>query len=391
MDSRGSSILGRASSSEDATEDYNRSQSYQNHFFDALRKHPEMTGNTLHEVKEDETTAKNTTNIYFRVPPSSNASQDTKDSDNNDVVYIESTECLKNNNGVIEATDNPFRFGGNLDNTRHTPRCETAINTKTKEQTISQDNTSITINTITNLLKQLQELTDKEKELLNKKEEESTKENANNRRSISECRRKSRPQILMKKMKCMLSASNLGIKNDNSSVEKNSGTSQTDIENNQVSDLSRNSINSLRLDKLQIAKQTLSVVDGLRGNICEHMPGVVRRRAQKCSSVSPSPSINGLSSDDELPLLLGRCFNLSVNLKILRQCNFADPAIGCRVFVDFDVLDNYLRRKVQESEVALNIPQTNNTEENLLSPKELESKIHSLSIKHHKQQLAECL
>merc|ERR1712020_15990 len=161
-----------------------------------------------------------------------------------------------------------FRFGGNLDNTRHTPRSETAINTKTKEQTISQDNTSITINTITNLLKQLQELTDKEKELLNKKEEESTKENANNRRSISECRRKSRPQILMKKMKCMLSASNLGMKNDNSLVEKTSGTSQTDIENNQVSDLSRNSINSLRLDKLQIAKQTLNVVDGLRGNIC---------------------------------------------------------------------------------------------------------------------------
>merc|ERR1712228_500362 len=88
--------------------------------------------------------------FFFSVPPSSNASQDTKDSDNNDVVYIESTECLKNNNGVIEATDNPFRFGGNLDNTRHTPRSETAINTKTKEQTISQDNTSITINTITN-------------------------------------------------------------------------------------------------------------------------------------------------------------------------------------------------------------------------------------------------
>ena len=65
MDSRGSSILGRASSSEDSTEDCNRSQSFQNHFFDALRKHPEMTGNTLHEVKEDETTAKNTTNIFF--------------------------------------------------------------------------------------------------------------------------------------------------------------------------------------------------------------------------------------------------------------------------------------------------------------------------------------
>ena len=304
-------------------------------------------------------------------------------------MYIESTECLKNNNGV-EASDNPFRFGSNLDNTRHTSTSETARNTETKDNKISQDNTSITINTITNLLKQLQELTNKENELLNKGEEESTKENANNRRSMSESRRKSRPQILMKKMKCMLSSSNLGTKNDNESVQKNSRASQKDIENNQVSDSSRNSLKSLRLDKLQIAKQTLSVVDGLRGNIGEHMPGVVRRRAQKCSSVSPSPSINGLSSDDELPLLLGRCFNLSVNLKILRQCNFADPAIGCRVFVDFDVLENYLRGKVQESEVALNIPQTN-TEENLLSPKLLETKIHSLSIKNHKQNQAGCL
>jgi ElaB/YqjD/DUF883 family membrane-anchored ribosome-binding protein len=381
MDSRGSSILGRASSSEDSTDDYNRSQSYQNHFFDALRKQPETMGNTLHEVKEDETTAKNTTNIYYRVPQSSSSSQDTKESDNEDVVYIESTECLKNNNGV-EASDNPFRFGGNIDNTRHTSTSETARTTETTKQKVPQDNTSTTINTITNLLKQLQELTDKENELLKKREEESTKDNDNNRRSMSECRRKSRPQIIMKKMKCMLSTSSLGMKNDNSSVQKSSGVPQKDTENNQVSDSSRNSLNSLRLDKLQIARQTLSVVDGLRGNISGHMPGVVRRRAQKCSSVSPNPSINGLSSDDELPLLLGRCFNLSVNLKILRQCNFADPAIGCRVFVDFDVLENYLRQKVQECEVELNIPQTN-TEENPLSPKQLETKIHSLTIKNH--------
>ena len=66
MDSRGSSILGRASSSEDSTEDYNRTQSYQNHFFDSLRKHPEMMGNTLHEVKEGEITSNKTTNNYYR-------------------------------------------------------------------------------------------------------------------------------------------------------------------------------------------------------------------------------------------------------------------------------------------------------------------------------------
>jgi len=381
MDSRGSSILGRASSSEDSTEDYNRTQSYQNHFFDALRKHPEMMGNTLQEEKEGEITSNETTNNYYRVPPTSTTSRETKESDNEDVVYIESSECLKNNN-VVEASNNPFVFGGNLNNATNISTCNPAKSTENTEQKVSQDNTSITINTITNLLKQLQELSDKENELLNRREEESMKDNSNNRTSMSESRKKSRPQILMKKMKCMLSTSSLGMKNDNSSVQKPSEVSKIDPQNNQLSDSNKNSLNSLRLDKLQVAKETLSVVDGLRDNISEHMPAVVRRRAKKCSSVSPSPSINGLSSDDELPLLLGRCFNLSVNLKILRQCNFNDPAIGCRVFVDFDVLENYLRRKVQECEVALNIPQTS-TEEQLLSPKQLETKIHSLSIKTH--------
>merc|ERR1711944_378398 len=191
----------------------------------------------------------------------------------------------------------------------------------------------------------------------------------------------------MKKMKCMLSTSNLGMKNDNSSVQKSFGVSQKDTENNQVSDSSTISLNSLRLDKLQIAKETLSVVDGLRGTISAHMPGVVRRRAQKCSSVSPNPSINGLSSDDELPLLLGRCFNLSVNLKILRQCNFADPAIGCRVFVDFDVLENYLRQKVQECQTSLNMSYTDN-QKYLLCPKQLETKINALSIANHNVNIA---
>merc|ERR1711920_49698 len=126
----------------------------------------------------------------------------------------------------------------------------------------------------------------------------------------------------------------------------------------------------------------LSVVDGLRDNISEHMPGVVRRRAQKCSSVSPSPSINGLSQNDELPLLLGRCFNLSVNMKILRQCNYADPAIGCRVFVDFDVLENYLRRKIQDSEVLLNLQPTQCEDNSSLCPRQLENQIHSLTLKN---------
>ena len=68
MDSRGSSIFGRASSSDDSTcnqEEYNNSQSYQNHFFDDLRKNPGM-GNTLHEVKENTNSTMEVTNVFFR-------------------------------------------------------------------------------------------------------------------------------------------------------------------------------------------------------------------------------------------------------------------------------------------------------------------------------------
>merc|ERR1719411_389001 len=230
------------------------------------------------------------------------------------------------------------------------------------------------INTITDLLKQLQQLTDKEKEIL-KLRENSSVDNC----TKVETRKRSRPQLLMKKMKCLLSSSNLVIKNDNQ-LEKDNAI-HNDSQNNQMINPEEESLDDLREEKLAMARESLNAVDRLRGDVTQNMPGVVRRRARQCSSVSPSPSINGLSEDDELPLLLGRCFNLSVNMKILRQCNYADPAIGCRVFVDFDVLENYLHRKIKESEMSLNI-QPSVTVEKTLCPRQLENQIHALTIKN---------
>ena len=69
MDSRGSSIIGRVSSSDDSTcnqDEFNNSnQSYQNHFFDDLRKIQEM-GNPIDEVKEDINPEMEVTNVFFR-------------------------------------------------------------------------------------------------------------------------------------------------------------------------------------------------------------------------------------------------------------------------------------------------------------------------------------
>merc|ERR1712020_215673 len=220
-----------------------------------------------------------------------------------------------------------------------------------------------------------QQLTDKEKEILKLRENNSV----DNCTKV-ETRKRSRPQILMKKMKCILSSSNLVIKNDNQ-LEKDNAI-HNDSQNNKMIDPETESLDELRQEKLAMARESLNAVDRLRGDVTQNMPGVVRRRARQCSSVSPSPSINGLSEDDELPLLLGRCFNLSVNMKILRQCNYADPAIGCRVFVDFDVLENYLRRKILESEVSLNLQPTQCEDNNSLCPRQLENQIHSLTLKN---------
>jgi len=372
MDSRGSSIIGRVSSSDDSTcnqEEFNNSnQSYQNHFFEDLRKIQEM-GNPIDEVKEDISPENEVTNVFFRIPQTN---QDIRESDNDDVVYIQSSKDSKNNNANTgtEATNNPFRFGATKES-----NAKDSANTKTMTKSqISQDSTSTMINTITDLLKQLQQLTDKEKEIL-KLRENSSVDNC----TKVETRKRSRPQLLMKKMKCILSSSNLVIKNDNQ-LEKDNAI-HNDSQNNKMIDPETESLDDLRQEKLAMARESLNAVDRLRGDVTQNMPGVVRRRARQCSSVSPSPSINGLSEDDELPLLLGRCFNLSVNMKILRQCNYADPAIGCRVFVDFDVLENYLRRKIKESEVSLNL-QPVSSEDNTLCPMQLENQIHSLTIEN---------
>merc|ERR1712062_618555 len=347
----------------------NSNQSYQNHFFDDLRKIQEM-GNPIDEVKEDTNPEMEITNVFFRIPQTN---QDIRESDNDDVVYIQSSKDSKNNNANTgtEATNNPFRFGATKE--RNANGTE---NTKTMAKSqISQDSTSTMINTITDLLKQLQQLTDKEREIL-KLRENSSVDNC----TKVENRKRSRPQLLMKKMKCILSSSNLVIKNDNQ-LEKDSA-SHNDSQNNKMIDPETESLDDLRQEKLAMARESLNAVDRLRGDVTQNLPGVVRRRARQCSSVSPSPSINGLSEDDELPLLLGRCFNLSVNMKILRQCNYADPAIGCRVFVDFDVLENYLRRKILESEVSLNLQPTQCEDNNSLCPRQLENQIHSLTLKN---------
>jgi hypothetical protein len=252
------------------------------------------------------------------------------------------------------------------------------------------ETTLVTINTITELLKQLHKMDDKEKEMENKQatctftaDAIPSIANPNSQKPTFESRKTRRPQLIIKKMKSMLYTSTSGAKRESDVLDpiyKDTTKPIMQIGSTKDEKLLSDSLMSLCSQKLQLSKQTLSAVETLRDEISESMPGVVRRRARKCSSVSPSPSINGLSSDSELPLLLGRCFNLSINLKILTQCDFADPNIACRVFVDLDVLENYTKRKVKECEASANINHSDPSGNNTLSPNQLESEINSLSI-----------
>jgi len=399
MDSRGSSILGRASSSEDSTshqEDYDRSQSYQNHFFDAIRKNPEMctTIHTPHtppnSLDGDIKTAQNTTNIYFRTPTSSCVSQEFKE-DNEDNTSVKPTDYYfdSNTNTQTISPSNPFTFKCDVEVDQKANEDKTTKNSDASGGKMSPDNNLATINNINNLLKQLQALNDRENELMKEgkgivtSDNKSPTDNAYDQTTaIFENRKKSRPQILLRKVIGILSTSNSDLKNeisDSLSAQKTSKSQTDEKEYTKAVNSDIHSLRALRLEKLEMTTKTLGVVDSLRDDISGCMPGVVRRRAQKCSSVSPSPSINGLASDSELPLLLGRCFNLSVNLKILRQCNFQDPGIGCRVFVDFDVLENYLRREIKDCKASLGTEQ-GNTEKSVLCPMQLEANINALSI-----------
>merc|ERR1712150_400091 len=92
----------------------------------------------------------------------------------------------------------------------------------------------------------------------------------------TDTRKKNRTQLLMKKMKGMLTSSNLGAKNDDNILISSQKISEKDDDNNEVPENKKGALKTLRLQKLYMSLETLQAVDGLRGTISEHMPGVVR-------------------------------------------------------------------------------------------------------------------
>merc|ERR1712062_328030 len=111
-------------------------------------------GEILDEVSEEEKTAYYTTTTTSRLPTFSTISYDRKESENEDVIFIPSTdsEKIQRDAPIINGASNPFQFG------IKTKAVDMNQNVPTSDSSHSQENTLLTINTITSLLKQLQEL-----------------------------------------------------------------------------------------------------------------------------------------------------------------------------------------------------------------------------------------
>merc|ERR1712223_1557180 len=86
--------------------------------------------------------------------------------------------------------------------------------------------------------------------------------------------------------------------------------------------------------------EALGLVQLLKQNQLEEMPFNVRK------SALDSVQKEEIEEKTELVFLFGRCFNMSMNIKILNQCNYADPNIASRLLIDFQILASSLQSKL---------------------------------------------
>jgi hypothetical protein len=86
----------------------------------------------------------------------------------------------------------------------------------------------------------------------------------------------------------------------------------------------------------------IEMVAGLRQSTLSNVSTRFRQRLlDECTKVEAST---------EYAVLLGRCFNLSINLKILSQSTVLDPMIAGRVISDLSVLENSMKLRRDRKE-----------------------------------------
>jgi len=90
--------------------------------------------------------------------------------------------------------------------------------------------------------------------------------------------------------------------------------------------------------------EVLKMVTGLRQSTLSNVPAKHRQEVVDENARTDSST--------EYAILLGRCFNLSMNLKILSQSTLLDPSLAGRVISDLGLLENSM---VQRQEVKVEV------------------------------------
>ena len=95
--------------------------------------------------------------------------------------------------------------------------------------------------------------------------------------------------------------------------------------------------------------QALDLLRLLKREYLQEMPSALRSKAVSYTKKSPEDQ---KASKPQIFHLLGRCFNLSINAKILSQCQFTDLAVAVRLLEDFDTLENGLLSMKKEPKLS---------------------------------------
>ena len=225
--------------------------------------------------------------------------------------------------------------------------------TKRKNNDVTKRSRDCVLNpgTIAEALKQLQLIEEREEEerklsnpdstddndpentptRLNRFFEISTKNNNENRRKLS----------LSKNVRKLTLTTNLSITSDDndSAIENEVFDKKCNILPTEMSA----KLLSICAEKESLVGDILRMICELRDTQLVEMSYRVRQRALAAKFSSYVMR--------DFPSLYGRCFNLSMNMKILFQCQYADSSIAARVLSDFDILEKSLAAKLQKSEL----------------------------------------
>ena len=96
---------------------------------------------------------------------------------------------------------------------------------------------------------------------------------------------------------------------------------------------------------IEICREKESLVNDILQMICDLRDSQLVAMSYRVRQRAVASKYSAYVMKD-FPSLYGRCFNLSMNLKILTQCQHGDSSIAARVLSDFDILEKSLEAKM---------------------------------------------